>query len=59
MDIYEQALKKLKAEKRGFNELERETGIPAETLRDLKNGISRFPRFDTVRALAKFYGNGA
>lgn len=54
-DIYEQALKKLRADRRSLNELEAETGIPAETLRDIKAKITKSPRLDTLRKLAKHY----
>ena len=54
-DIYELALKKLSSDDRSLNELERETGIASETLRDIKSGHVKSPRFDTLKLLAKFY----
>lgn len=55
MDSYEAALKKLRADQRTLNELEEATGIPAETLRDLKNRISKNPRYNTLKKLARHY----
>ena len=54
-DIYELALKKLAADERSLNELEREIGVPSETLRDIKSGHVASPRFDTLKRIAKFY----
>lgn len=59
MDSYDDALKKLRTDRRSLNELEEATGIPAETLRDIKNRICKNPRFDTVKKLAKFYERAA
>lgn len=59
MDSYDDALRKLRADRRSLNELEEVTGIPAETLRDIKNRICKNPRFDTVKKLAKFYERAA
>lgn len=56
MDSYEAALKKLRADQRSLNELEIAIGIPAETLRDIKNRICKNPRFDTLKKLARHYG---
>lgn len=55
MDSYDIALKKLRADQRSLNELEEETGIPAETLRDIKNRICKNPRYDTLKKLARYY----
>lgn len=55
VDIYEDGLKKLRSDKRSCNELERLIGLPAETIRDIKRRIVRFPRLDTLKAIAKFY----
>lgn len=55
MDVYEDALARLKADERSCNELERLSGIPAETLRDLKNGTTANPRLSTLRQLARLY----
>jgi hypothetical protein len=59
MDRYEQALAKLIADERGPTELEQLTGLPAETLRDLKNKTTTNPRFNTLKALAAFYEKAA
>ena len=56
---YETAVKKLSSDKRSLNELERETGIPSETLRDIKSGHVKSPRFITVKKLAAFYAKVA
>ena len=56
MDIYEKALNKLRADARPLNELERRSGIPAETLRDIKRGIVESPRYSTLKKLSRFYG---
>ena len=55
MDQFDIALKKLKRDRRSFNELERVTGIPAETLRDINNGLVTDPRISTVRKLVRLY----
>jgi hypothetical protein len=54
-DIYEEALKKLRADKRTLNELERAIGLPAETIRDIKERITRSPRLDTVKKIVRHY----
>lgn len=59
VDIYENALRKLRADKRSLNRLEEEIGIPAETLRDIKRRIVKNPRLNTLRALAKHYAEAA
>jgi hypothetical protein len=59
MDSYEEAIKKLRSDTRTLNELEQATGIPAETLRDIKNRICKNPRYETVKKLAKFYERAA
>jgi transcriptional regulator with XRE-family HTH domain len=58
-DIYEAALKRLRTDKRTHNELERVVGLPAETIRDIRNGITTNPRFDTMRRLAKWLQRAA
>lgn len=55
MDVYEEALKKLRADRRSFNELEEITGIPAETIRDIKRRIVKNPRLDTLRKIVAVY----
>lgn len=49
------ALRKLKRDKRSLVEIEMATGIPAETLRDIKRGITKSPRFSTMRSLVDYY----
>ena len=58
-DIYELALKKLAADKRSLNEISKETGIPSETLRDIKSGHIESPRFVTMKKLAEHYSSKA
>jgi DNA-binding Xre family transcriptional regulator len=58
-DPYELALKRLRSDRRSLNELEREIGIPAETLRDIKRRIVKFPRFDTLKRLVAYYEQAA
>lgn len=55
MDIYEEALKKLRADTRTLNELEKAIGLPAETIRDIKNRIVLSPRYDTLKKIAAHY----
>lgn len=55
VDLYEDALKKLRADKRSLNELERAIGLPAETIRDIKRRIVRWPRYDTLKKIAEHY----
>lgn len=55
-DPYEQALKQLKKDKRSLNELGKLIGIPYETLRDIKNGITKSPGYATLKKLAAHYG---
>ena len=58
-DPYEQALKKLAADQRSLIELSKLTGIAAETLRDIKSGHVKNPRFDTLKMLSSFYARAA
>jgi DNA-binding Xre family transcriptional regulator len=55
MDAYEEALRRLKRDERTLTELESMSGIPEETLRDIKAGITKSPRFSTLKKLVKFY----
>jgi DNA-binding Xre family transcriptional regulator len=55
VDVYEEALKKLRADRRSFNELEEVIGIPAETIRDIKRRIVKNPRLDTLRKIVAVY----
>lgn len=54
-DPYEEGLKKLRADRRSNNELERVIGIPAETIRDIRQRICTNPRFQTVKKIARHY----
>lgn len=54
-DPYEHGLKKLRADPRSINELERVIGIPAETIRDLKRRICKNPRYTTLKKIARHY----
>jgi len=55
MDIFESALQKLRSDKTPLNEIERSSGIAAETLRDIKRGITKSPRLSTMRSLVDYY----
>jgi hypothetical protein len=59
MDLYDLALKKLKEDPRGYLELEREIGLPWTTLRDIKEGVTKSPRFATVKQIAAYYRTAA
>jgi hypothetical protein len=59
VDIYEESLKKLRADSRTLGELEKAIGLPAETIRDIKNRIVKSPRFDTLKKIARHYGGEA
>jgi transcriptional regulator with XRE-family HTH domain len=54
-DIYDFVIARLKKEKRGFNELERECGVPAETIRNITRGRVKSPQIRTLRQLANLY----
>jgi hypothetical protein len=56
MDIYEEALEKLRADERSLNVLEQVIGVPAETLRDIKRRIVTDPRMTTLRKIVAHYG---
>lgn len=53
------ALRKLRADRRSLNELERVTGVPAETLRDIKHRIVKDPRLTTLRKIVRAYAEAA
>lgn len=55
MDIYQIAINKLRKDERSLLELERQSGIAYETLRDIKNGTTSDPKISTLRLIAKFY----
>jgi hypothetical protein len=55
MDHYDRALKRLRDDERPLNELERQSGIPAETLRDMKNNPDISPRLNTLKKLVGLY----
>jgi transcriptional regulator with XRE-family HTH domain len=54
-DPYEEVLNRLGKDERSLEQLERECGVPAETIRDIKSGKVKFPRLNTLRALAKCF----
>lgn len=58
-DIYEKALKKLAADERSLNEIGRESDISASTLRDIKSGRIKSPRFVLLKKLADYYEKAA
>jgi hypothetical protein len=53
---YELVWSRFMADQRSFRSLEGLTGVPEETIRDLKRGRIKSPRLDTLRQLAKVYG---
>jgi hypothetical protein len=55
MDIYDAALRRLRADARAPAELEKEIGVPAGTLRDLKNNLCTNPRMKTVKKIVAHY----
>ena len=55
MDEFDIALNRLRADERSLDALSRESGIPKETLRDIKSGHVTFPRINTMRKLATLY----
>jgi DNA-binding Xre family transcriptional regulator len=55
MDAYDEALKRLRTDRRSCNELERVIGLPAETIRDIKQRIVKNPRLDTLKKIKAHY----
>lgn len=55
MDYYEAALKRLKADTTPMTQLEKRTGIPWETIRCIKYGLSRRFYHQTVKKIAHYY----
>lgn len=55
MDIYDAALRRLKADDRAPAVLKKEIGIPAGTLRDIKKGLCENPRVKTVKKIVAYY----
>lgn len=55
MNIYDAAIKKLKSDTKPLLQLEEETGIPYETLRDIRSGRNKNPRLDTAKKIASHY----
>ena len=55
MDIYDAALRRLRADNRTTAELEKEISVPATTLRDIKKDICTNPRFKTVKKIVAYY----
>lgn len=54
-DIHEAALERLRADERAPAVLEKEIGVPAGTLRDIKKNICTNPRWKTVKQIAAYY----
>lgn len=54
-DPYDAVIGRLKADDRSNNDLEKECGVPAETLRDIRSGHIKSPRLDTLRKIAALY----
>lgn len=54
-DPYEQLIENLRADQRSLKQLEVESGVPEETIRDIKSGKVSSPRIDTLRAIAKCF----
>lgn len=46
----------LKADKRSLQAIARESGIPFSTLRYIRTGSTKNPRYDTLMKLHKFLG---
>ena len=57
-DSYEVVIGRLKADTRSLKALEKETGVPEETLRDLRSGHVKNPRINTLRKIAAHYVGG-
>jgi hypothetical protein len=55
MDYYDAALRKLKADTTSMCQLERDTGVPWETIRDIKYGRSKRFYYQTVKKIAAHY----
>lgn len=55
MDFYEAALRRLKEDPRSLLELERQTGVPYETIRDIKYERNKRFYFQTVKKIAAYY----
>jgi transcriptional regulator with XRE-family HTH domain len=58
-DPYEQLIENLRADQRSLKQLEVESGVPEETIRDIKSGKVSSPRIDTLRAIAKCFQGAA
>lgn len=58
VDIFDSVLKSLDGDQRSLAELERLSGVPSETIRDIKaRKVS--PRIDTIRKIAALYRSAA
>lgn len=55
LDIYDQALKKLRADSRAPAEIGESIGVPSSTIRDIKKRICTNPRIKTVRKIVAHY----
>lgn len=54
-DIYDEALKKLRADKRTPAAIGELTGVPPTTIRDIKERICTNPRIKTVKKIVAHY----
>jgi DNA-binding Xre family transcriptional regulator len=55
VDIYDAAIKRLRADTRDAKDLAPKMGLPLSTLKDIKNGITKDSRFSTLRKIAAHY----
>ena len=54
-DPYDAVIRRLKDDERSNNDLEKECGVPAETIRDIRSGHIKNPRLGTLRKIAGLY----
>lgn len=55
MDIYDQAIRRLRADCTDVKELAPRINVPISTLKDLINSKTKDPQLSTVRKIAKYY----
>lgn len=55
VDIYDAAIKRLKADNRTPAALQEQIGVPAGTLRDIKKDLCKNPRVKTVKQIVAYY----
>ena len=56
MDLYARALKRFRSDKRNYSQLSRDMNLPWSTVRDIKKGLRKSPRVETIRHIAAHYG---